>query len=111
MMHTRRRHPRYRLTTPLEGTLRLLEAVTVTAAEGDVLRLTCPRPVVAGEILDLKICEPDALVHLRVKVLETALRRSGDDLHHDVRVVVLGGADEHAAGAVPPDPPETSGAA
>ena len=83
-MFGRRSHPRFSITTPSEGTLRVLRDVLVQRAVGDELVAISREAGVVGEILTLEVAE----------------RTSGSNVATKVRVIesrpmVLDGAVRH----------------
>ena len=93
-MFGRRSHPRFSITTPSEGTLRVLRDVLVQRAAGHELVAISRQAGVVGEILTLELAErtsgPNAAT--RVRVIES-------------RPMVLDGAVRHRLRLEPVNPP------
>jgi hypothetical protein len=91
----RRRHSRYLLAQPVDGSLRVREEVAIEAWDEDEVVILSPEPCRPDERLTLEV-PGDAQRRLAVRVSECRPAVAGDDgaIRHRLRLQI----ERHAAG-------------
>lgn len=101
-MSGRRGNPRFAVTTPWEGTMRVLRDVVVNRTATQELTAVSNISGVVGEEMSLALLGAGADLGLRVKVLESRPLIVDGSLRHKLTLALVGNGNGDLSG-LPPD--------
>lgn len=88
-MSGRRSHPRFAVTTPWDGAMRVLRDVVVDRLDRDELLAVSHVPAVAGEEMSLDLVGAGTSLELRVRVLESRPIIIDGTVRHRIRLSLV----------------------
>lgn len=96
-MAGRRSHPRFEVTTPWDGAMRILRDVVLDRGGPDELLALSQTPGVLGEEMTLDLIGGGSTLGLRVKVLESRPVVIDGAVRHRIRLSLLDGSRQTSA--------------
>jgi hypothetical protein len=98
-MRGRRRDPRFALTVPWEGSLRLPGEVTIERRSDGEVWIVSAVPAHRGERLTLEVMGPGPPVVLQVRVVDSTPVLVDGVIRHGLRLAILGDAEGNLDGS------------
>jgi hypothetical protein len=95
-MSGRRSHPRYGVSQPWNGAIRILRDVAVDRTKKDELLAVSHMPGVVGEVLSLDLLGGGSSLELKVKVIDSRPVIVNGAVRHRLRLAMMAASAESA---------------